>query len=519
MSTAKPRPHAMVTDYRQKSVVAFAILVCCLVLLMLACWQLAASQDEIAPHEGAARAESMLAPSRGAAPGEVPVDLIARRAPSKPEQGAQAYEVALRLVFFGSELPASGLHVAVTPAYGLESPLQIALRNRQTPGSPQMAASDGAGVANFFLPPGRFRVELLDDTHFIVPKAEFAVETSNCEVILQVAVGGALTGRVLDEKGEAIVGAAVAVQRQTFLGANAYGLELAASTNLVMTSTDSTGRYWLRGIPSQSKLTVAAQAPGLAPAALQDCHVEDGRTGELPDLVLGAGATLQVTVRHAPGLQPTEVEVAFRPTQETLFNLEQTVRIAGEGVVNIDNISKGTYHVLVWSAHSQPVELVAKLETGKICQKSVLLVPGAVLGGRVVDSRGRPVSGARVVGHHGTIKREAMTNRDGAFLLTGLRDSTVSLVATAPAYVDSPPKRVAAKHGELVELVLQDPASLTGAVFDELGEPLAGCQVTLEEVRSGLWPPPPPRAISFSVMQAVSFCLQSYNPVDIAWLR
>lgn len=92
-------------------------------------------------------------------------------------------------------------------------------------------------------------------------------------------------------------------------------------------------------------------------------------------------------------------------------------------------------------------------------------------GGVVVDSQGRPVTGARVESG----ERSAVTSADGAFLLTGLPPKRAELVVTAPGFARQ--KLNAWPGREDLRVDLSREVRATGVVVHADGRPAAGAKV------------------------------------------
>ncbi len=103
------------------------------------------------------------------------------------------------------------------------------------------------------------------------------------------------------------------------------------------------------------------------------------------------------------------------------------------------------------------------------------LAEGATLAGRVVDSAGRPVGGARVQVDG---ERHVVSEADGGFEVTGLAAGETTLVASAAGGLPSDPLRCAVS-GDLrgLELRLRGAPRLRGRVVGPDGQPVAGARV------------------------------------------
>ncbi len=106
------------------------------------------------------------------------------------------------------------------------------------------------------------------------------------------------------------------------------------------------------------------------------------------------------------------------------------------------------------------------------------LSEGFTLAGRVVDSGGRTVEGARVALVDGEGERHVVSEADGRFEVAGLAAGETTLVASAPGALPSEPLRcpVGADLRDL-ELRLRGAPRLRGRVLGPDGLPVAGARV------------------------------------------
>ena len=137
-------------------------------------------------------------------------------------------------------------------------------------------------------------------------------------------------------------------------------------------------------------------------------------------------------------------------------------------------------------------EIVANAETELLITLPVQLSAAV----EVVDARGQPIAGARILGRtHGDVgyyvERElGRTGADGWWREQFL-DERVSVRATAGGYVASEQFRLRPRAAQ-ARLVLQDgPAVVAGTVFGVDGRPLPGAQVAIQQRVPGVKGEPP----------------------------
>lgn len=283
--------------------------------------------------------------------------------------------------------------------------------------------------------------------------------------------GPLLTGRVLSPDGVPVAGAIVC------LGPD--GETIQAST-----TTGADGRYQLAHLDAA---LLWALHPGWLPAAR--CYLPSVRDGEI-DLHLGAtSGPVLVRVVDASGKPVAEARVLLDPFAlpeqfEVAGRLEFPARIpvqrTGEdGQVELLFPAAPRVQVAVVSSDGLSwMETVSRPENGVL---EVRLDTGRRLLGTCVDARGQPAPGARVsVGQRGgLVRREAVTDQEGRFEVTGLVPGAIGVVASEdPAlgwasgrlqgFVDDGP----------VQLVLRPGHTLRGRLLDE-GAPVTNALALL----------------------------------------
>jgi protocatechuate 3,4-dioxygenase beta subunit len=147
-------------------------------------------------------------------------------------------------------------------------------------------------------------------------------------------------------------------------------------------------------------------------------------------------------------------------------------------------IPRGTYEVNVISEGFARTTVTARTaEPGKaIPEVRVVLDPGRVLSGRVVDEEGRPIAGAELaLSMELWDRRRASSDETGRFVFKGLNPGIFSLLAKGKGHpqvhlpaVEIPTERKATDVGDVV---LPDEVAIEGRVTDSRGRPLEGAEV------------------------------------------
>lgn len=261
-------------------------------------------------------------------------------------------------------------------------------------------------------------------------------------VVVVLHPGLAVTGRVLTERGEPVVGGHVAL----FSHSRSFGALRATSE--AETRTDAEGRYRLR-IAATGPYRVVAVAPERLPAGA-DVVVPPGGGVEVASLVLQPGVAVVgrvrfrgafvpgIWVRVAPAGQENAIpmEVGQRSVvwaEGEPPRSEHWVQADDEGAFRVTGVTPGR-HVLSLSrtgAPSLPHLIPTVLETvarafHAPAEDVVLDVTGAVVQVCVVDASG-PVEGAAVEVADGAASLSVRSDAEGVarFLLPPLTASTV----------------------------------------------------------------------------------------------
>ncbi len=265
-----------------------------------------------------------------------------------------------------------------------------------------------------------------------------------------------LTGRVVDEEGAPVARAHVIVS-----GGSAAGFSTDSYTR-----TQQDGSFELEDV-TLGILSLKAWAEGYLPTLKTGLEVAVGRDLDKLELVLDRGATIVGRVTTAQGEPVANANVSWVRDHHVLDNLAwiggaySSTDKAGEyrlagiplGLVSIEVAGEG---------HRRGVKDL-QVEAGEN-RLDLVLDSSYQVSGRVVDSGGRPVVGARVV----LLASETgwnETDADGNFTVAGVADGHYQLVAehdtqgriTAPELVE-----VSGANVEGLEVLFAEGAKLVG---------------------------------------------------------
>jgi protocatechuate 3,4-dioxygenase beta subunit len=283
---------------------------------------------------------------------------------------------------------------------------------------------------------------------------------------IRLAKAMPLAGRVVDERGGPVVGAAVTL----WPGGSRRPQDVSPGSGVPQSTTtkaDGTFRFEAAG-EELNRLRV--EAPAFA--TLERAPARGGALAR--PLTLALGQVLKGTVtladRRTPapgalvrfeGRTQTTRWVEARP--DGTFLLDGAPREAGSLVADGGDRGRAT----------------AVLGTGAPEPLTIALAPTATLGGRVVDAAdGKPLAGVRVVARGEAGEFLARSGADGRYSVRGLPPQSYRLAAEDDRFVPwSRTVRVAAGQGESQDVPLTRGATLVGRVQDAEGRPVEGALV------------------------------------------
>jgi protocatechuate 3,4-dioxygenase beta subunit len=399
--------------------------------------------------------------------------------------------------------PLSGAAVFALPdlAGSSEPPLGAALGR---------AATDGSG--RFELRPlragGFYEVRAIRPGYLPASVKVSAPAAARDAPLLKIALSPAraVRGRVQDTSGRPVAGAEVRLTPARSPGARRSPEkreEPEEGDGSFASHTDLQGRFSIAQAPAE-RMDLTARQRGYATGHVAGLRLPQG-TGpaDLGTIILQFGARLQGRVIDRAGKPVTGAEIHVVESvdhleqENTWIEREAPDAIAGaDGSFLLEDLPQATpLHLLVRASGHLPAG-VRGVRLPAATPLLIRLEPAAALRGQVVDEKGAPVAGARVVltwqptapenpeRQTGVpIERSDIAGRDGRFEIRDAPAGRVRLAVSAQGYVAVEGFEAAVPWLDPTReltLTLEKGAVLTGRIATAEGKPVAGARVTAE---------------------------------------
>jgi uncharacterized GH25 family protein len=288
-----------------------------------------------------------------------------------------------------------------------------------------------------------------------------------------------LEGQVIDALGDPVGGATV----------------ILASNPSRTTVTETDGSFGFDGLVGRP-YQIAARGPG-------------GVAGPVTARLTASSPPVILQLRAASAVTVEVVDDAGAPVDGATVELRgldhQTATTAG-GKATLAPVIPGGYQVAAWAPGFARAFQWLRV-AGEQVTARVALRRGAALAGRVIDDRGQPVAGARVV-YHGasdwSVQADerldgAVTGDDGRFRFDAVAAGSVRVDARHPEHAPGS-SRIVTLDGvtavDGVEVVLIAGAAVTGVVVDVDGRAVASARVRIGVHGAGFASAPPRQVFS-----------------------
>ena len=358
--------------------------------------------------------------------------------------------------------PVPGALVTVTP---LEGPTQF----------PRGTRADDAG---------RFSLSGLDAIPVTVTAAGGGEVTAEplhvelgrdgAEVSLQLEAGGSVTGIVVDEVDEPIVGAIVRLSSP----------ERGSGETR---RTDEAGRFAIDALALRAYDVDASLDGTWRPARQRVDLSASARRAEVQLTVESTAGKIAGHVIDRSGAAIPDAVVAIEDNRPGILLSERSSLSGSNGAFVLDGLPRGP-HTVVAVAPDGAMARVSKVEAGESTSIEIVVDMVASVAGRISVDQGKLPSVFTIsASSGGTRITEAFASSDGSWRLESISPGDVTLSAvTGLGRVSANVTLAPGERREGVELMLLGRIDLEGQIVDlETGEPLAGFTVVATAVDDG----------------------------------
>ena len=302
------------------------------------------------------------------------------------------------------------------------------------------------------------------------------------EVNIELVSGAVIDGLVVTTGGVAVEGASVTLVDPD-LDHDAIPRPLPESIS------DATGGFQFQGVPP-GQFEIRAEARGHLAGRMTGVEVQGDETISV-EVVLEPGAVIRGIVRDQAGSPLPGIEIRSTSPGDYYGKKAHTDE---EGQFLFDTLRPGEYVLLCagygwgragpgWIRHRQRVETGPDLV-------EVNLAKAPMLSGRVINRRGEPISGARIVSRNphrsaGVPEAHSDTYSDSAgyfqLLLEAGGEEDIYVIARGFTRLH---RKIEKAVRDLGNLVLAETVMVEGRVMSPGGTPLSGARITASEFRT-----------------------------------
>ncbi|MEM7355987.1 MAG: carboxypeptidase-like regulatory domain-containing protein, partial [Acidobacteriota bacterium] len=322
---------------------------------------------------------------------------------------------------------------------------------------------------------------------------------------IALAPAASLSGRVVDADGAPIGG--VAIDLTLLPGPDPFSPALQRMRAGWRGTTSSGGTFQVTGLAAGVGYQLEFERAGFAPRRLEVEPLEPFQQRAKLEVVLRPGrlAVGRVVDEDDVPVASAEVVLELPPPTNDLQAMIRTVRrpedegiepsflTDGEGRFEIPDLAAGRYDLAVRAAGFAPAKvpgLRISQGDGRVDFGTVVLVPGAVIEGRVIDADGAAVAEVEITadlsrpgfsrgGHKPGELGQARSGQDGRFAIVDLLpDQALNLTATKKGYGIAVVTELRPPTSEPVVIELHPAGQMVGKVVDERDRPIPRATVS-----------------------------------------
>ena len=250
--------------------------------------------------------------------------------------------------------------------------------------------------------------------------------------------------------------------------------------------TDENGAFTFDKLVGRS-YTLIARAPG-------------GVAGPITAKLTAKSDPVVLRLRPAGSVKVAVVDKASKPIAAATVELRgldhQTASADATGHVDFPVVVSGGYEVVASAAGYAPSRQFTQVATAPV-ELTLALVAGAAVSGRVVDDKGQPVAGARVIysgASDWSVQADerldgTVTAADGRFAFAALPAGSFRFVARHEAFSPGSSAIVTLDGShptEAIEIKLTAGATVAGVVVDGAKQPIASARVRIGVASRGM---------------------------------
>jgi protocatechuate 3,4-dioxygenase beta subunit len=291
-----------------------------------------------------------------------------------------------------------------------------------------------------------------------------------------------LSGLVKDEKGQAVAGARVRIEREPNMRAFLRGASAQAVFGQQSALTGPDGAFVLKGLAAHRNASLEAAKTGFSAARKLGVSWKTGEQVKNVVLTLKAGLLARGKVVDSKDQPVAGAEVFAQRNDASQGGRGRgfVVRGAGQGAVPdavtgadgsfaVAGLDDGEYSVSVTREGYAPKTVASLAVKGpeETRWPPIALAPGAAVAGQVKNAQGQPVPGAQVlvIGESVGRARDSVTDGDGRFRITGLAgERALILSVSADGFASA--QRSVTPPAEDVAVVLKSTGTVRGRVED-----------------------------------------------------
>jgi Carboxypeptidase regulatory-like domain len=303
--------------------------------------------------------------------------------------------------------------------------------------------------------------------------------TEVADIVIRLGAPGAIEGVVLGADGAPLADASVRAAPQAPAAKGDSWRTIQALMEAIPIPTDDQGRFRIESLPPGS-CVVQVQAADHVTGTQRDIVVTEGQTTSGVTVKLEPGQVIEGVVQDERGVPIVGATVFVRHQGNRDFVsdvLNRGAETDEAGRFRAGDLAPGEYLVRA-SLKGYISESVRGIHSGTTGVR-ITLARGMTIKGRVLGPNGQPVAGVRAYANRPGSQGWAVTDRDGTFVIEGLRGGEHELGAR-PAQSEGLQGAVlkgvpAGSEGVILRLGVG--VAISGIVVDESGQAIAGMYV------------------------------------------